>query len=155
LNKTKTETMLPRLNLPPISNETKIINGKQHIYDAIRKQWLVLTPEEWVRQHVIAYLVYHKNYPVGLLKTEAASVFNGKNKRSDIVCYTKDLQPYLLIECKASTVSINEKTIAQLATYQSNFKATILGLSNGIEHYFFTITTTGIEFLEDIPTYTP
>jgi hypothetical protein len=142
------------LNLPPITNEQKISDGKHFIFDTIRKQWLVLTPEEWVRQHILGYLIHYKNYPASLIKTEAPNLFNGKSKRSDIVCYNTQLEATILIECKASSVAITQKTLSQLASYQSTFNAPILGLSNGLEHYFFSMSSNGIESMDDLPSYT-
>lgn len=125
---------LPKLNLPdfePVLNE---IDGQLFIWDGIRKKNLVLTPEEWVRQHWIHYLVSNLDYPKGLFSLEKGMKYNQLQKRTDIFILDADGEPYLLIECKAPKVKISQKTMEQAAMYHNKLKSRFLILSNGLHH---------------------
>lgn len=125
---------LPKLNLPdfePVLNE---IDGQLFIWDGIRKKNLVLTPEEWVRQHWIHYLVSSLDYPKGLFSLEKGMKYNQLQKRTDIFILDANGEPYLLVECKAPKVKISQKTMEQAAMYHNKLKSRYLILSNGLKH---------------------
>ena len=143
------------LNLPeydfPLKNEKNVT----YIFDTIRKKWLVLTPEEWVRQHFVNYLVNHKNYPASLISLESGLSYNKRSKRSDILVYNKDAQPFLIIECKAAHVPINQNVIDQVSVYNKTINAKFVSVSNGLVHYFwsFNSNTNQFDFLKDVPDF--
>jgi len=123
------------------------------IFDVVRKKYIVLTPEEWVRQHVVHYLLEDKGYPSSLLAIETGIKFQGMIRRCDLVAY-KAGQPYLLIECKASSVALTKEVIAQIARYQSVLSVPYLFITNGLQHLCLRRTDQGkIEICEEIPDY--
>ena len=105
------------LNLPKYPFRIKSRENKEFIFDEIRKKFLVLTPEEWVRQHFIHYLIQHKNYPASRMAVEKAMQFNGLTKRSDILIYDQKGSPEVLVECKAPHVKIDQEVFDQIARY--------------------------------------
>lgn len=125
---------LPKLNFP-ISFDFRLRKDKDKffIYDIIRKTWLLLTPEEWVRQHWIYYFVKIKGISTSALISEGKIEVNGSTKRIDLLI-TRKTQPKILIECKAPQISLNEKTFEQTARYNSVVKAEHIILTNGIQH---------------------
>ncbi len=146
---------MQKLNLPsygiPVFTEGK----KTKIFDAIRKKDLVLTPEEWVRQNLIQFLIQDRNFPAGLMAVEKGLKINGLQKRCDILSYSKSGKPLLLVECKAPTIPIKQAVFDQISRYNLHFKLPYLMVSNGIEHYCALINfeTKGFQFLADIPFY--
>ncbi len=142
------------LNFPKY--EFKITRKEEgtFIFDIIRKKNILLTPEEWVRQHIVCYLHYDLGYPKGLIKVESGVAYNARMKRSDIVVYLNTGSPYLLIECKAPSVKISQSTLEQVAMYNHTLKAEILVLTNGLMHYTFKISREGeLVNLPEIPKY--
>lgn len=123
------------------------------IFDIIRKKYIVLTPEEWVRQHFIHFLVFSLNYPKSLFKVESGLNYNKMQKRSDILVYDREMNPFMLVECKSFNVSINQKGFNQIGVYNSTIKAKYLILTNGIKHFCCTMTDEGYLFLDDIPAF--
>lgn len=105
-----------------------------YVWCIIRKKKLKLTPEEWVRQHLIHYLVFHKKYPLGLLAAEVEIRLNTQVRRCDLIVYSLDQKPYLLIECKAPEIKLDQKAIHQIMQYNSLLKLPYLCLSNGLQH---------------------
>ena len=126
--------MLP-LNLP--TYEMKIVqrDGKTAIFDVLRRKYVALTPEEWVRQHFIHYLIEHKGYPKGLMANEIQLDLNGTKKRCDSVLFSKDLKARLIIEYKAPTVEITQTAFDQITRYNLVLKVDYLIVSNGLSHY--------------------
>jgi len=110
-------------------------DGKLYIFDIIRKKNVQLTPEEWVRQHVVHYLVHHRSYPKALIKVEGGVYYNSMPKRSDIVVYDRELKVHLLIECKAPDVKLTEDTFQQIAMYNKKYNAQYLAMTNGMHSY--------------------
>lgn len=108
-----------------------------YIFDFIRKKWLILSPEEWVRQHVLNYLVSVKKYPASSISIEKELVLNDTRKRYDIVVYNRQLQPYLVVECKAPYIELSNDVIEQALRYNIVLKAPLLMVSNGISDYVF------------------
>ena len=105
--------------------------GRRFIFDAIRKTWLLLTEEEWVRQNLVAYLVKSQNYPVAFLNLEKEIVVNGLTKRFDIVVYNGDHQPWMLVECKAPDVKLSEEVLQQVLRYNLALPVPFLVITNG------------------------
>ncbi len=125
------------LNLPKYEYLLKKEGGKLYIYDNIRKKYLYLTPEEWVRQHYINFLINFKNAPKGLMQIEGGLNYKELKKRSDILVYSKIGEPLLLVECKASSKKINNDALFQLGLYNSEINAPFLASTNGIVHYYW------------------
>jgi hypothetical protein len=147
---TKKEVM-QTLHLPPFAYKVKQIGQKVHIYDEIRRHFVVLTPEEWVRQHVVHWLVAEFAYPKSLMQIESGLRYNAMTKRSDLIVYDRAGQPFLLVECKAPDVPLTEATFAQAARYNSVVKAPYLLITNGLTHLVFEITNAGIVELTQMP----
>jgi hypothetical protein len=120
------------LNLPTFEYKLKKADGKVLIFDVIRKKFVVLTPEEWVRQHFVNYVTQHLQYPKSLIKIEGGLTFNQLQKRSDILVFDRDARPWMIIECKAPTLKLSKETLHQAAAYNSKLKAKYLTISNGM-----------------------
>ena len=122
------------LNLPPYEYKLKQEEEKIFIFDALRKKYLVLTPEEWVRQHFIQYIINYLQYPKALIKVEGGLVYNRLKKRSDIVVFDQEGSPWMVIECKSPDQNINNQTLQQVSVYNSTLKARYVALTNGLNH---------------------
>ncbi|SMO75959.1 type I restriction enzyme HsdR N-terminal domain-containing protein [Solitalea koreensis] len=148
-------SQLPALNLPPYPFQLKEVAGKLFIFDELRKKHLVLTPEEWVRQHFVQYLINEKNYPKGLINIEGGLKVNELQKRSDILVYNNEGIKTLLVECKANSVKLSQKAFDQLARYNSTYKASIIVLTNGLQHFCCEIDheLKSYTFLNEVPEY--
>jgi len=144
-----------KLNFPTYSFRLKNRENKRFIFDDIRKKFVVLQPEEWVRQHCINYLVVHKNYPKTLINVEKELKINGLTKRYDIVVYNSDGSIHLIVECKSPKININQDTFDQIARYNLTLNATYLMVTNGINHYYCAMDFEAerYQFLKDIPDY--
>jgi predicted type IV restriction endonuclease len=134
---------MQQLNLPPI--DAKIIEerGKKRIFDTIRKKYVALTPEEWVRQHFIRFMIDVMKYPAGLLAVEAMVKVNMLKQRADIVLYNRQLQPVLVVECKAPEVLIGQETVNQAARYNLTLGVSYLVVTNGLVSYCIRLDKTG------------
>jgi len=143
------------LNLPPFP--AKIIKkaNQYFIFDELRKKHLLLTPEEWVRQHWVHHLHKEKGYPLSLMKIEGGLLLNSIQKRSDLVIYNTSGERILLAEFKAPTVKITENTFRQIANYNTIYKIPLLLVSNGLEHHYCSIDFDhgNFTFLADLPTF--
>ena len=126
---------LPRLNFPVYEFRLRGQNSRPEVYDEVRKKWIVLTPEEWVRQHVIRWLVEEKKYPASLLAVEKSISVNGLTKRCDVVAFNRQGNPLLVIECKAHDVEISQPVFDQAARYNMTLNADLFLLTNGINHF--------------------
>lgn len=146
---------MQQLNFPSYQFKLKSSENKQLIFDKIRKKYVVLTPEEWVRQHLVNYLITEKKYPIQLIAVEKQLVLNGRKKRFDVLIYNSLGLPFVIIECKAPSVKITQKTFDQIVSYNMHFDAQYLILSNGINHYSCTLNNENksYDFLKEIPTY--
>ena len=134
------------------------IKNKENLYfifDIIRKNWYLLTKEEWVRQHCIHFLIFTKKYPKSLVNVEKKILINGVRKRYDIVVYSKQKDVIILVECKAYNVNINQDVFDQIAKYNLELKSRYLMISNGLSHFYYTINYELNEylFMKDLPTY--
>lgn len=122
------------LNLPSFDYTLKKENGKVFILDIIRKKYLVLTPEEWVRQHFVHYLITTLQYPRSLIKVEGGLRFNDLQKRSDIVVFNREGAPWMVVECKAPDQKLSQRTLHQASVYNHSLQATYLTITNGMTH---------------------
>jgi len=143
------------LNLPTYKFKIKSRENKLFIYDIVRKKYVSLTPEEWVRQHIIHYLINDKNYPISLIAVEKKLIINKLTKRTDILVFTSKGAPNIIIECKAPSVKINQNSFDQIARYNLKLTANYLMVSNGLNHYFcfMDVEKEQYVFLENIPNY--
>ncbi len=128
-----------QLNFPPYEIITKNEEGKKLIYDPIRKRFVSLTPEEWVRQHVLCFLIQTRQYSPNLIAVEREIKFNKLKKRFDILVFGKNTKPLILIECKAFDVELTHQTLRQIATYNMVYKVPYLFVSNGLKHLLFKL----------------
>lgn len=144
------------LNLPQYNiNVRTAPDGTRQIFDPLRGKYIVITPEEWVRQHFVAFLINHKGFPAGLMANEVSLSLNGTSRRSDTVVYTSSAKPLVIIEYKAPSVKISQKTFDQIIRYNMVFQAPYLIVSNGLNHYccYINLKNRSYEFLSDIPSY--
>lgn len=130
---------LPILNLPQFNFKIKQDEDKFFILDEIRNKFIVLTPEEWIRQNFLKFITEYLNYPKSLLKIESKITKDNSKKRTDIVVLDKLLNPFMLVECKNSKVEINQETLNQIAKYNLKVKAPFIVITNGLNHYIFKI----------------
>ena len=144
-----------KLNLPSYPIKLKEEGGKQYIFDFIRKKYLVNTPEEWVRQNFIHFLMREKKYPASLIAIEKGLKLNELQKRADAVIYDTNGEAIVLIEFKAPKIKITEATFEQISRYNMVFKVPYLIVSNGLNHYCCKInfTDNSFEFIKEIPEY--
>lgn len=143
------------LNLPPIQPRLKTEQGRQKIWDGLRRQYVVLTPEEWVRQHFTAFLVEEMGYPSALMANEVGITLNGMSRRCDTVVYGNDLRPRMIIEYKRPSVKIVQRVFDQICRYNIVMQVDYLIVSNGLEHYCCRMNyqTNTYEFVNQIPRY--
>lgn len=140
---------MQKLHLPEFDIE--VDNGK--VFCLVRKKWLVLTPEEWVRQHFIHLLISTLNYPRGMMKLEHAISYFKNQKRSDITVLDRENGIFLLVECKAPNVAIDQKVVNQVAAYNKVLNAEYMAVSNGLKHFIWKRTDNGMEQIQTFPPY--
>jgi type I site-specific restriction endonuclease len=143
------------LNLPEYPFKIKEENQSFYIFDEVRKKFLVLTPEEWVRQHFVQYLIREKGYPKTGIRLEGGLKLNSLQKRTDIVLFDNSGEKILMVECKAPSVKISQDTFDQIARYNIIHKVPLLAVSNGLQHYYCKIDheKRDYKFLEELPAY--
>ncbi|MBL7889467.1 MAG: type I restriction enzyme HsdR N-terminal domain-containing protein [Bacteroidia bacterium] len=143
------------LNLPAYSFKLKESSGKVQILDELRKKYVVLTPEEWVRQHIVQYLIQEKKYPASLIAIEIGLKYNQLQKRADVLVYDRQGAPFLLVECKAPEVKITQDVFHQIAVYNMTFKVKYLLVTNGMDHFICEMdyTNNSYQFLKEIPVF--
>jgi hypothetical protein len=146
---------MQKLNFPTFNFRFKNSENKVSIFDEVRKKFVILTPEEWVRQHVVHYLIVEKKHPKALINVEKQIIQNGITKRYDVVAFKPDGSIYLLIECKAPEIKLNQTTFDQLARYNLILNANYLMVTNGLNHYFCEIDfeQSKYNFLRDLPEF--
>lgn len=147
---------MQQLNLPfchPHIRENQA--GKAEVFDPIRRKYVRLTPEEWVRQHFLSYLTVYKGYPASLIVVEYALSYNRQAKRSDILVYGPGGKPLLIVECKAPEVTLDQGVFDQVAMYNKSLMVSYLVVTNGMSHFACKIdhTNNSYLFLQDIPDY--
>jgi type I site-specific restriction endonuclease len=143
------------LNLPDATLRIRMKGEKQEVFDNVRKKFVALTPEEWVRQHFIHYLTDHRKVPRSLIAVEASLRYHRLKKRSDIVVFGKDGAPCLVVECKAPEVTVTQAVFDQVAMYNMSLKVPFLAVTNGMVHFacYIDHVTGKITFLKEIPEY--
>ena len=144
-----------KLNFETYQFRLKNSENKVRIFDLIRKKFVDLQPEEWVRQHVLHFLIETKKYPKSLINVEKQLTINALKKRYDIVIYNSNGSIHLLVECKAPEIKINQKTFDQIARYNLQLEASYLMVTNGLEHFFckMNMNEEKYTFLKDIPDF--
>jgi len=149
------EGFMQQLNLPCYPFRLVEKEGKKHIFDAFRGRYVVLTPEEWVRQHFLSWLVSQKGYPRGLISVEAPLKYHRLSKRADAIVYSNTGKPLMIVECKAPHIKITQDVFDQIGRYNFPFGVGFLTVTNGLIHYCCKRDETGQKwvFLEEIPLY--
>ena len=144
-----------QLNLPPFDMKLSGTRERMKVFDILRRRYVALTPEEWVRQHFVNYLINHLGYPAPLLANEVQLTVGEKHLRADTVLFSRDMRPRMIVEYKAPSVAITPDVFNQIAAYNTLLHVDYLVVSNGIEHYCRRIDyTTGQALsLDHIPTY--
>ncbi len=140
------------ITYPPYNPRIKKELGKEFIFDEIRKQWVRLTPEEWVRQNFLNYLIAVKQYPPSLIAVEKEIRVGEMKKRFDILVYKAD-KPWLIIECKEMNVLLNEQVLQQALNYNISLQTTFILITNGNQHFGFTIEDGEINRIGEVPSY--
>ena len=143
------------LNLPTYNFKLKNSQNKTLIFDKLRKKYVVLTPEEWVRQHFVHFLIDQKKYPETLIAIEKQLTINNLKKRTDILIFNSDGKPDVVIECKAPSIKISQKTFDQIARYNLQLKADFLIVTNGLTHFYckMDFKNKTYIFLKNLPDY--
>ena len=146
---------MQQLHFPNYNFRFKNSENKVSIFDEIRKKFIILTPEEWVRQHVVQFLMLEKKYPKSLINVEKVLKVNELRKRYDVVVFNPDGTIFILVECKAPEIKIAQTTFDQIARYNLTLKATYLMVTNGLNHYFcqMDFENEKYQFLQDVPEY--
>lgn len=144
-----------QLNLPPYQIRVKETGGRKQVFDILRRKYVALTPEEWVRQHFIHYLIEHKNYPASLLANEVPLQIGEKRMRADSVLYDNQLHPRIIIEYKAPNITLTQKVFDQITVYNLLLHVDYLIVSNGMTTYICKMDyeKQTYKFLESIPNY--
>jgi hypothetical protein len=140
-----------KLNLPEYFPKLLNQKGKIVIFDIIRKKYLILTPEEWVRQHFINYLINTLNYPKGLINVEGGLNYHSRMKRTDIIVFDNLGSPFILIECKAPNIPLDNEVVFQASVYNNIIKAPYVALTNGLQHYFLQFEGNEVKEIENLP----
>lgn len=140
------------ISFPHHDFKIKTEKNKEWIFDGFRKQWMVLTPEEWVRQNFLNYLVSIKKYPASLIAIEKEIVSGDVKKRFDIVVY-KDAKPWMMVECKEMEVQLSEAVVKQILTYNISLSVTYLVITNGRSTFGLYINGSDFTWLDELPSY--
>jgi hypothetical protein len=146
---------MKQLQFPTYSFRFKNSENKVAIFDEIRKKFIIITPEEWVRQHVVQFLLQDKKYPKSHINVEKLLKINDLNKRYDVVVYNPDGSIFILVECKAPEIKISQHTFDQIARYNMTLNAEYLMVTNGLNHYFCKLDYENekYDFLSELPEY--
>ena len=142
---------MPKLNLPDLS--VKLDSEGELIFDPVRKKWLKLTPEEWVRQNLIMYLHLHLHYPLSLMETEKQFKLFNTVKRADIVLNDTNLKPIIIVECKSTNIKIDQGVFDQAIRYNMALGVEYLFISNGIKHFAIRLDPENPIYLDKLPDY--
>jgi hypothetical protein len=146
---------MQKLNLPTYNFKFKSSENKTLIFDKLRKKYMGLTPEEWVRQHFVYFLIEEKKYPISLIALEKQLTINNRKKRTDILVFNTAGNPEIIVECKAPSIKITQATFDQIARYNLKLKATYLIVTNGLEHFYckMDFKNETYVFLKEVPDY--
>jgi hypothetical protein len=143
------------LTFPQYEFKLRIENKMKQIFDPIRRKWVANTPEEWVRQNIIQYLISEKQFPQSLIAVEMPITVNQTAKRCDIVLFNADAKAIVIVECKATSVDLTQNTFDQAAVYNLTLAVDYLLLTNGIQHFFCKVDFENKKYLffDEIPSY--
>ncbi len=141
------------INYPEPAFRLKNEQGKEFIFDALRKKWLLLTPEEWVRQNFLAYLIKDKGYPASFISLEKKMLLGELVKRFDILIYDRDYKPWMMVECKSAEINLDEEVLQQLLRYNISIPVPFLVITNGNTCYAYSRNTGSLVSLEEIPLF--
>lgn len=141
------------LNFPPYEFKIKNEGGRQQIFDALRRKFVALTPEEWVRQHVIRYLIEKKGFPPLLIAVEQQIEINGLKRRCDVICYNSKKEVLMIVECKAPEVKITQEVFDQVVKYHYELKSKSILVTNGLKNYAAELSGNELFFLENVPEF--
>jgi hypothetical protein len=144
-----------KLNLPNANLKIKLVKGTMQVFDQVRKKYVKLTPEEWVRQNFIYYLNSYKGYPLGLMQLEKIINYNGMSKRADIVLNSSEGAAKIIVECKAPNIAISQSAFDQISRYNYNIHVDYLIVTNGIKHFCCKVNyeENNYSFVKEIPNY--
>ncbi len=140
-----------KINYPPYQPKIKTTAGKELIFDEVRKRWILLTPEEWVRQNFLQYLIVIKKYPAAFIAVEKAIDLGDVKKRFDIVLYDNNHQPWMIIECKEMSVALDRKVLDQVLRYNIPLQVPYLVITNGSYCYAFEIADGKMKAIDNLP----
>ncbi|HTF03568.1 MAG TPA: type I restriction enzyme HsdR N-terminal domain-containing protein [Bacteroidia bacterium] len=146
---------MSQLNFPAYEFRIQPKGAGKEIFDDVRKRWVMLTPEEWVRQHVVQWLRTEKSYPASLMAIEKVIKVNTLSKRCDVICYHANLAPLVIVECKSPDVKITQDVFDQAARYNLTIGARYFLLTNGLQHFCCLLDHENQrwQFLEELPEY--
>jgi hypothetical protein len=142
-----------KITYPAYQAKIKQEPGREMIFDEVRKLWVLLTPEEWVRQNFLQYLIQVKKYPAALIAVEKEIYLGDVKKRFDIVVYDKNTQPWMLVECKEMKVELNNMVLSQALRYNINLQVPYLVITNGVYGYAFTLLNQQLEEIDVLPEF--
>ena len=154
MEKTHQYLLVPApLNLPPAKLRLQEVDGKTEVFDGIRKKFVQLTPEEWVRQHFVHFMMDDLGYPRTLINLETGLSYNKRSKRTDIVIYNRQMEPHIIVECKSPSVKLDQKVFDQIGIYNATLKAEILIVTNGLIHFCAKVDheNRSYTFLRELP----
>lgn len=145
----------PSLNLPAYGAQVRMEGEKAMIFDPLRRKYVRLTPEEWVRQHFVQFMIRERGYPKALIAVEMGFTYQKMGRRADVVVHDRKGQPLLMVECKAPDVEVRQATFDQVARYNMVVQARYLVVTNGLVHYCCRLDRTQhtYHFLDDLPRY--
>ena len=144
-----------KLNLPNANLKIKLVKGTMQVFDQVRKKYVKLTPEEWVRQNFIYYLNCYKGYPLALMQLEKIINYNGMSKRADIVLNSSEGVAKIIVECKAPNIAISQSAFDQISIYNYNIHVDYLIVTNGIKHFCCKVNyeENNYSFVKEVPNY--
>jgi hypothetical protein len=138
---------MQKLNLPQYQFKFKMLGQITQIFDIVRKKYIALTPEEWVRQHMIHFLIHEKNFPASHIGVEKGIEYNGLKKRVDILIFDRNARPFMIVECKAPGVKISQQVFDQASIYNLSLKVKFMLVTNGLNHYCYRLDEENKAFL--------
>ncbi len=145
--------MMMRLEHRAYDFKIKATEGKRYIFDVIRRKYVVLTPEEWVRQHMVRYMLEVMDYPQALISMEKRVVVNNLSRRYDMVVYDRNTRPWMLVECKAPHVTVGDQAFRQLLMYQQAIQCPYGLITNGATSYCCHMQLADFKWLETLPAF--
>ncbi|MCE2845594.1 MAG: type I restriction enzyme HsdR N-terminal domain-containing protein [Sphingobacteriales bacterium] len=142
---------LEPLNFPDFGFRVRVKGQIREIFDVVRRKFVPLTPEEWVRQNLIRFMQEAYNYPISRMAVEKQVKVNGLSQRADVVVYDQEGRPWLIAECKSTAVALDEDVFLQAARYNMTLRVPFVVLTNGLEHVCMRLGKEGVEFMDALP----